>query len=353
MVSIDKIPRDLSKWHKARIVEDIGSPEEHADDFYRLGLLGLEQDRDGTWELYIVVGNEPIKVKGDFQTHEEALMFFEGSIARKEVVEPDEVCEQPEVEIEVEAEIEPGSMSIRDMLADWVSKSGDKTGMTCVSDIYMGNTNGAVPMGQGTKADVLSATESNHDPGQPRVVMKAADAYGNTPISQMVMATRGDIAFAKADDVENKPEDEPEDEPDGKPKDAEADAPDIPEESEPAPEAEAEGKADLTLAGNIIGQTMSAALGSSHVAPLPTVDQGLDNKGRPSSRGTGLEGAPGFRDMLTKAYIEKAEEQGYRTDGSIFGDIVIRDMWRRVTLGTDKDLPMSEKMPEPEGTDRV
>lgn len=80
-----ELPTDMSEWEKTRIYEDINSSEEHSDEFYRYGGWGIEKDSDGTFEVYAVVANEPIKVKGDMHSFEECITFIGGATASKKI----------------------------------------------------------------------------------------------------------------------------------------------------------------------------------------------------------------------------------------------------------------------------
>ena len=71
--------------HK-RIREDLGTEEEHEDDFYVFGDFGIERDSDDTYEAYVIAGGSPIKVKGEMYSFEEAVAFLNGVREAKEVV---------------------------------------------------------------------------------------------------------------------------------------------------------------------------------------------------------------------------------------------------------------------------
>ena len=71
--------------HK-RIREDLGTEEEHEDDFYVYGDFGIERDDDDTYEAYVIAGGSPIKVKGEMYSFEEAVAFLNGVREAKEVV---------------------------------------------------------------------------------------------------------------------------------------------------------------------------------------------------------------------------------------------------------------------------
>lgn len=71
--------------HK-RIREDLGTEEEHEDDFYVYGDFGIERDDDDTYEAYVIADGSPIKVKGEMYSFEEAVAFLNGVREAKEVV---------------------------------------------------------------------------------------------------------------------------------------------------------------------------------------------------------------------------------------------------------------------------
>lgn len=83
---MDELPKEESAWMHKRIREDLGTEEEHEDDFYVFGDFGIERDDDDTYEAYVIAGGSPIKVKGEMYSFEEAVAFLNGVREAKEVV---------------------------------------------------------------------------------------------------------------------------------------------------------------------------------------------------------------------------------------------------------------------------
>lgn len=83
---MDELPKEESAWMHKRIREDLGTEEEHEDDFYVYGDFGIERDDDDTYEAYVIAGGSPIKVKGEMYSFEEAVAFLNGVREAKEVV---------------------------------------------------------------------------------------------------------------------------------------------------------------------------------------------------------------------------------------------------------------------------
>lgn len=83
---MDELPKEESAWKHKRIREDLGTEEEHEDDFYVYGDFGIERDDDDTYEAYVIADGSPIKVKGEMYSFEEAVAFLNGVREAKEVV---------------------------------------------------------------------------------------------------------------------------------------------------------------------------------------------------------------------------------------------------------------------------
>lgn len=190
----ERLPKDLSKWEKKTIIEDIGSPEEHGDPFWRKGNFGLEMDADGSWEAYAIVDGAPIKIKGDFMSSNEAIEFLNASICRKELVDQGE---EREIEEIIEVEIMDDVPSFKEIMAKSMAakygndfeKSSASTGITVNVDEVRG------PEGTNTGASVVA---------NPDDVRKSDDF---PTFSQMFGRN-----LAKASDEDKEEEDESEDE---------------------------------------------------------------------------------------------------------------------------------------------
>lgn len=90
-VSIAKsdLPDDLSQWEEMEIVEEAGTPSEHADTFYRYDNYGIEEHEGGTYQAYVIVpgddGEEPVMVASGFDSPEAVISYLKGLMGKKEL----------------------------------------------------------------------------------------------------------------------------------------------------------------------------------------------------------------------------------------------------------------------------
>lgn len=90
-VSIAKsdLPDDLSQWEEMEIVEEAGTPSEHADTFYRYDNYGIEEHEGGTYQAYVIVpgddGEEPVMVASGFDSPDAVISYLKGLMGKKEL----------------------------------------------------------------------------------------------------------------------------------------------------------------------------------------------------------------------------------------------------------------------------
>ena len=94
-------------WEETSITEGLGSPDEHQDRFWRKGPYGIEQDSDGTFEVYVLVADTPFKISGGFKSFDEAVAYLTSAMTAKVVPDtPEDKTEQEEA-VETESEEPP------------------------------------------------------------------------------------------------------------------------------------------------------------------------------------------------------------------------------------------------------
>ena len=94
-------------WEETSITEGLGSPDEHQDRFWRKGPYGIEQDSDGTFEVYVLVADTPFKISGGFKSFDEAVAYLTSAMTAKVVPDtPEDKTEQEEA-AETESEEPP------------------------------------------------------------------------------------------------------------------------------------------------------------------------------------------------------------------------------------------------------
>jgi hypothetical protein len=90
-VSIAKsdLPDDLSQWEEMEIVEEAGTPSEHADTFYRYDNYGIEEHEGGTYQAYVIVpggdGEEPVMIASGFDSPDAVISYLKGLMGKKEL----------------------------------------------------------------------------------------------------------------------------------------------------------------------------------------------------------------------------------------------------------------------------
>lgn len=109
------LPCCESEWTRRRIREDLGTSEEHEDEFFVHGDFAVERDDDGTYEAYVLADGAPIKVKGDMYSFEEAVAFLNGVRGAKKVVGKERCGDEPK---HPEGDMVKSMKSLREMLAE-------------------------------------------------------------------------------------------------------------------------------------------------------------------------------------------------------------------------------------------
>ena len=82
-VSEGALPTDQSQWEQTTIVEGLGTPDEHQDQFWRNGNFGIELDQTGVYEAYAIVDNTPVMLEGTYESFEEAVAGINGEMNHK------------------------------------------------------------------------------------------------------------------------------------------------------------------------------------------------------------------------------------------------------------------------------
>lgn len=84
------IPDEQEQWEKTTITECIGTPEEHEDTFYRHGNWGIEEDKDGTFEVYVIIDGTPMKCGENKMSFRECTEYIRASMEAKQLETPSE-----------------------------------------------------------------------------------------------------------------------------------------------------------------------------------------------------------------------------------------------------------------------
>lgn len=77
------LPTDQSQWEQTTIVEGLGTPDEHEDQFWRHGNFGIELDQSGMYEAYAIVDETPLMLEGHYESFEEAVAGINGELSHK------------------------------------------------------------------------------------------------------------------------------------------------------------------------------------------------------------------------------------------------------------------------------
>ena len=77
------LPTDQSQWEQTTIVEGLGTPDEHQDQFWRNGNFGIELDQSGAYEAYAIVDETPVMLEGTYESFEEAVAGINGEMNHK------------------------------------------------------------------------------------------------------------------------------------------------------------------------------------------------------------------------------------------------------------------------------
>lgn len=105
------LSEDPAEWTETVIAEGIGTPDEHRDRFWRKGPYGIEEEPDGTFEAYVIVGDTPFKIGGGLKGFADAVMFITSAMVSKDLPEgaedPSPEPEGPGPEAAEESEGEP------------------------------------------------------------------------------------------------------------------------------------------------------------------------------------------------------------------------------------------------------
>lgn len=105
------LSEDPAEWTETVIAEGIGTPDEHRDRFWRKGPYGIEEEPDGTFEAYVIVGDTPFKIGGGLKGFADAVMFITSAMVSKDLPEgaedPSPKLEGPGPEAAEESEGEP------------------------------------------------------------------------------------------------------------------------------------------------------------------------------------------------------------------------------------------------------
>jgi len=77
------LPTDQSQWEQTTIVEGLGTPDEHEDQFWRHGNFGIELDQSGMYEAYAIVDETPLMLESHYESFEEAVAGINGELSHK------------------------------------------------------------------------------------------------------------------------------------------------------------------------------------------------------------------------------------------------------------------------------
>lgn len=86
-----ELPMDKDEWEECKIVEDVGTEDEHEDQFYRYGNFGIEACRHGlagmtpTYEAYVIMDETPFRICDCCESFEEAVATLVHEMSSKRI----------------------------------------------------------------------------------------------------------------------------------------------------------------------------------------------------------------------------------------------------------------------------
>ena len=159
---------DLSEWTEEELVECIGTPDEHADKFYRWCNYGIEVHDDGKCQAYVIIRNErgeeePQMVKEGLDSPEAVIEFFKEQNGTKALSESTPAnceggngSESPGMKIEIT--VSAGDTGAKDIPKEESKMTDTKETESVVKSTDIAKP--AVPTGTDTTVQVQNAGQS-------------------------------------------------------------------------------------------------------------------------------------------------------------------------------------------------
>lgn len=106
------LPTDQSQWEQTTIVEGLGTPDEHQDQFWRHGNFGIELDQSGAYEAYAIVDETPVMLDGSpYESFEEAVAGINEELSHKSLGSEGGAADAEKLPVEKGAAEESGDES--------------------------------------------------------------------------------------------------------------------------------------------------------------------------------------------------------------------------------------------------
>lgn len=185
------LSEDPAEWTETVIAEGIGTPDEHRDRFWRKGPYGIEEEPDGTFEAYVIVGDTPFKIGGGLKGFADAVMFITSAMVSKDLPEgaedPSPEPEGPGPEAAEESEGEPAPPAPE-------PEGGDAEDAEDATEAIERSDTGEIKLGP--EANPVGKSEGFEKVQHPVQYDEATDTY---PMSQGDLAELDGAAAASYD----------------------------------------------------------------------------------------------------------------------------------------------------------